>query len=238
MKNNFSFKPVFPNLITTANIFFGFWATIKTAEGDFVTAAYFIIIAAIADAMDGIVARLIKTSSKFGVELDSLADVVSFGLAPAFLIYLAYLHIFGGWGIAVSSLLLIFGAYRLARFNSDLVGFDKKHFVGLPIPASALMVASYVIFFSNENFVLKEYSEYAIFMSAALAFLMVSRIKYDTLPKFSWKGIIENLYIVVLILVSIPLVILTKGKALFYIFIFVILFGIFRHIVRYFLKKN
>jgi len=238
MKNNFSFKPVLPNLITTANIFFGFWAIIKIAEGDFVTAAFFIIIAGIADALDGIVARLIRTSSKFGVELDSLADVVSFGLAPSFLIYAAYLNVFGGWGIAVSSLLLIFGAYRLARFNSTLVGFDKKYFVGLPIPASALMVASYIIFFSNQYHLQRVYADYAVFMTFALAFLMVSKVKYDTLPKLTWQGIKEKPLIVVLIIVSLPLAILTAGKALFYIFIFVILFGIFRQIFRYFLRKK
>ncbi|HPO56980.1 MAG: CDP-diacylglycerol--serine O-phosphatidyltransferase [Ignavibacteriaceae bacterium] len=238
MKNNFSFKPAFPNLVTTANIFFGFWSVIKVAQGDFLYGAYFILIAAVADALDGIVARMINTSSKFGVELDSLADAVSFGLAPAFLIYSAFLTVFEGWGIAVSSLLLIFGAYRLARFNSTLLGFDKKHFVGLPIPASAIMIASYVIMFANEDYMQKNYAGYAVFLTLFLSFLMVSKIRYDTLPKFSRLSLKENKYIVSVILVSIPLLLIFGLKVLFYIFIFVILFGIFRHIVRYFLKKK
>lgn len=241
MKKDFNIKPVFPNLITTANIFFGFMSLLKTSEGDYITASYFIVFAAVADALDGIVARLINSSSKFGVELDSLADVVSFGAAPAFLIYYSFLSVFNFYGILTSSLLLIFGAYRLARFNTQLVGFTKSYFVGLPIPASALAIASFVLLF-NDNYTIKtELSDYAVLLTVLVSFLMISRIKYDTFPNFSKKGLKEKPFMAILVIISLPLVILTSGKALFYIFVFVILFGIlrelFKKVLSFFKKK-
>ena len=138
---------VIPNLFTAMNMFCGFLSIIHASTGDYIYASWLIIVAAIFDALDGVMARLTKSSSQLGVELDSLSDVVSFGAAPAYLIYTSFLYNYTNIGIVISSLLMIAGGFRLARFNVQLVGFDKAFFKGLPIPSSAITVASYVIAF-------------------------------------------------------------------------------------------
>jgi CDP-diacylglycerol--serine O-phosphatidyltransferase len=100
---------------------------------------------------DGVVARFTGTSSKFGVELDSLADLVSFGVAPSFILYKVYFFSLDGLGIALSALIMIFGALRLARFNAQLVGFDKNYFSGVPVPIP-VTVSSFILYYYNLNF--------------------------------------------------------------------------------------
>src|SRR3989337_3829126 len=131
---------VIPNLFTAMNMFCGFLSIITASNGNYNYAAWLIIVAAIFDGLDGIVARLTKSSSELGVELDSLSDIVSFGCAPPFLMYSTYLYNFVHIGIILSSLPLIAGGFRLARFNVQLVGFEKSFFIGLPIPTAALTI--------------------------------------------------------------------------------------------------
>ncbi|MBI4810331.1 MAG: CDP-diacylglycerol--serine O-phosphatidyltransferase, partial [Ignavibacteriales bacterium] len=131
-------RAVVPSLFTILNIFSGFRSIIHSSQGDYILAAWFIILAALFDMLDGIMARITKSSSDFGVELDSLSDVVSFGAAPSFLIYSIHLHTIEGWGMLISAMPMIFGALRLARFNVQLIGYDKDFFKGLPIPAMAI----------------------------------------------------------------------------------------------------
>lgn len=211
-------------------MFSGFVSIIYSHEHNFHDAAIFIIIGAVFDALDGIMARLTKSSSEFGVELDSLSDLVSFGVAPAFLIYQSYLYQYNGLGIVISSLLMVFGGFRLARFNVQLVGFDKSHFVGLPIPSSAITIAAFILVYYQGNSFVEPFSNYIIPLVIALSLLMVSRIKYDTIPKFSKKGIKERPFAFGFIIISIVIILITKGEALFYLFILMILFGIFRHV--------
>ncbi len=230
---------VVPNLFTTMNMFSGFLSIINASQGEYNRAAWFIVTAAVFDALDGLVARLTKSSSELGVELDSLSDIVSFGAAPSFLIYSAYLHQFETIGIIISSLLMIAGGFRLARFNIQLVGFDKDYFKGLPIPASALTISSFLItYYKEPTGFEKPYSNYIIPLIIVLSILMVTRIKYDTLPKFSFPEIKKKPFHFTFVIIAVALLIITKGQALFYIFVFIILFGIFRHIfIRYFKKK-
>ncbi|HEY3251445.1 MAG TPA: CDP-diacylglycerol--serine O-phosphatidyltransferase, partial [Ignavibacteria bacterium] len=115
---------------------------VNTSAGEIEKGCLFIIYAGLFDVFDGIVARFTGTSSKFGVELDSLADVISFGAAPSFLLYRAYFQINDGFGIALASLVMIFAALRLARFNAQLVGFDKNYFSGVPAPIAAITISS------------------------------------------------------------------------------------------------
>jgi len=238
MDNTFSPKQILPNIFTTANLFGGFLSIVFSSQGEFILASWLIFISAIADALDGMVARLTNSSSKFGVELDSLADVVSFGVAPAFLIYSVQLISLGVWGLLISSCLLIAGAYRLARFNSQLVGFNKSYFTGLPIPMSAIAVASYLIVFYEYGIMPETLIKFTIPLVLILSFLMISKVKYDTLPKLNAEGIKQKPALFVLMIVSIPVAIITKGKALFYVFILVILFGIFRQLFNSLLKKS
>ena len=232
-------RSVIPNLFTAMNMFCGFLSIINASQGKYMYAAGLIIIAGVFDALDGLMARLTNSSSELGVELDSLSDVVSFGAAPAYLIYQTYLINYNSFGIILSSLLMIMGGFRLARFNIQLVGFDKTHFKGLPIPSSAITVAAFILayYIPGQGFP-SPYNTFIIPMVIVLSLLMVSNIKYDTFPKFTPKGIKDKPYHVVFIVLAAVILIITTGKALFYIFVFIILFGIFRHIFYSILKKH
>ncbi|MCL4279250.1 MAG: CDP-diacylglycerol--serine O-phosphatidyltransferase, partial [Ignavibacteriaceae bacterium] len=131
---------VIPNLFTAMNMFCGFLSIINASEGNYEYSAWLIFVAAVFDALDGLVARLTNSSSELGVELDSLSDVVSFGAAPSFLLYKTFFYSMNTWGILISALPLIAGGFRLARFNIQLVGFSKSFFLGLPIPSAALTI--------------------------------------------------------------------------------------------------
>lgn len=231
-------RSVVPNLFTTLNMFCGFLSIISSSEGKFIPASWFIIAAAIFDMLDGTLARLTNSSSELGVELDSLSDVVSFGAAPAFLIYSSYLFQYEAWGIIISSLLMIAGGFRLARFNVQLIGFEKKYFVGLPIPSSGITIAAFVIAYYNNSGYSYPYSDLIIPLVIILSFMMISRVRYDTIPKFSLRSIKEKPFHHIFVLAGIFILIITKGKALFFIFVFIIGFGIFRHIFHLFSKKN
>ncbi len=238
--NRFRVTPsIIPNLFTAMNMFSGFLSIINTSQGKFTYAAWLIIIAAIFDALDGLMARLTKSSSELGVELDSLSDLVSFGAAPAFLIYNSFLIQFNTLGIIISSLLMLAGGFRLARFNIQLVGFDKSFFKGLPIPMSAITVASFTLaFYSIPEGYPQSFSKIIIPLILLLSYLMISRIKYDTIPKFRLKELMDKPYIILLALLAIILLILCSfTQALFFMFIFIIVFGIFRHIF-YLIKKK
>ncbi|MDE3268951.1 MAG: CDP-diacylglycerol--serine O-phosphatidyltransferase [Pseudomonadota bacterium] len=137
-----------PNLLTTCNLFWGYYAIIASLRGDYVMAVYAIFLAAIFDTLDGQVAKLTKTHSAFGVQLDSLSDLVSFGVAPAFLAFQYSLGTLDRVGWIVCFIFLACGALRLARFNvhSFHSQTSSQDFVGLPIPAAAIFIASYVLF--------------------------------------------------------------------------------------------
>src|ERR1700733_9449296 len=135
---------VLPNLFTTGNMFFGFLSMIQSLEGHFVIAAYCIVAAAVFDTLDGRVARMTHATSKFGMEYDSLSDLVSFGVAPAILLYLWALKPFDRIGWLASFMYMACGALRLARFNVQAQSVEKKYFQGLPIPMAAGIVATSV----------------------------------------------------------------------------------------------
>jgi CDP-diacylglycerol--serine O-phosphatidyltransferase len=131
-----------PSLFTAGNLMCGFFSIISTFNGDYKQAALFIIFAHLLDGVDGYAARLTRTTSQFGVEFDSLADVVSFGVAPAILVYYWALVPWGTWGWLAACTYVICGALRLSRFNVQAHGIAKSHFVGLPIPAAAETINS------------------------------------------------------------------------------------------------
>lgn len=170
-----------PNLITAGGIFAGFYVIIASTDGHYARAAWFILLAAIFDGLDGKVARLTGTASKFGVELDSLADVISFGVAPGVLLYLWALRPFGKLGWLAAFLYVICGALRLARFNVQVSTVESKRFIGLPIPAAACIVATCVLLFYElgGTGTIKIFS--MVVLVFMLAFLMVSNIKYLSL---------------------------------------------------------
>lgn len=228
-------RAVVPTLFTVLNMFCGFLSIVHSSNGEFTDAAYFIILAAVFDAVDGLMARLTKSSSAFGVQIDSLSDVVSFGAAPAFLVYKILLYQLNALGIIISSLLVILGGIRLARFNVQLVGFDKEHFVGLPIPMSALTIVTYVLTFSVDNGKLLDTAASVLpYLVISVSLLMVSRITYDTLPKFSGKELKKHPIKVISVFFSLLLILFTKGVATFYLIAAFVGFGVVRHIAGWF----
>ncbi len=177
---------ILPSLFTTGNVFCGFYAFISVMNEKFYVAAVAIVVAIIFDALDGRVARLTKTTSEFGVQYDSLADVISFGMAPALLAYAWVLKPFGRLGWLAAFLFLLCGALRLARFNVTKPDKKGDNFIGLPIPAAAAVIASIVIAFED---IFKTKLDPMIMVAVVylLAFLMVSNIKYPAFKKFEFK---------------------------------------------------
>jgi CDP-diacylglycerol---serine O-phosphatidyltransferase len=223
-------RSVVPSLFTVLNMFCGFISVTHASRGDFISASWFIILAAGFDALDGIMARITKSSSQFGVEIDSLSDVVSFGVAPAFLAYQLHLNELGGMGVFLSSLLMVLCGLRLARFNVHLVGFDKDHYVGLPAPASALTVASFTLYYWNDATGLGGATMVLPYMVVVLGLLMISKVKYDTLPKFSKRTLQKEPWKYVFFGLAVVVVFVTGGTAIFPLFVLFIALGIVRYL--------
>lgn len=169
---------VLPNLFTTASLFMGFYSMVATFESRFVEAALAILASLVFDGLDGKIARATKTTSRFGVEYDSLADLVAFGVAPAVLMYRWALEPFDRLGWLAAFLFVACGALRLARFNVQVEEVGTKHFVGLPIPAAATMLATTVLFAAELGF--KDPLSFwpLVALMFGLSFLMVSNIHY------------------------------------------------------------
>lgn len=184
-----------PNLVTTGNIFFGFFAVIQAIKGEFVTAAYAIVAAAIFDLMDGRLARLTRSTSKFGAEYDSLCDLVSFGMAPGVLLYLWALQPFGRIGWLACFFYMTCGALRLARFNVQAQVVEKAYFQGLPIPMAAGIVASSVL--AMRDLEIDASKNIGILaMTFLLAIVMVSTFRYRSFKDLDLKERLPFRYLV------------------------------------------
>ena len=209
-----------PNVLTTFGMFAGFYSIISSINGDFTVAAISILIAMFWDTLDGRVARLTNTQTAFGAEYDSLADLVSFGLAPALLVYQWTLYELGRFGWLAAFVYLACAALRLARFNTQVGIADKRYFQGLPSPAAAGVIASMIWLkiwtfasFDSDVISLGYYLGAGITILSGL--LMVSNIRYYSFKEFdSKKASFRFLLIVILsliILVSKPNIILFTG---------------------------
>jgi CDP-diacylglycerol--serine O-phosphatidyltransferase len=179
---------ILPNLFTSAGLFAGFYSIISTLNSDFELAAVMILVAQLCDMLDGRVARLTRSASSFGVQYDSLSDLVGFGVAPGILVYKWALVPWGRWGWLAASLYVTCGALRLARFNVQVGTVEKRHFIGLPIPAAANVIAATVLLHyhlsggTGEAMQLKHIS--MLLVIYLVAALMVSEVRY-----FSFKEI-------------------------------------------------
>ena len=174
---------ILPNLFTTMNIFCGFYAVIAAVNGASNAAAVAILVAAIFDALDGKIARATQTTSRFGVEYDSLADVISFGLAPGLMIYLWALKPLGRLGWLAAFLFMVCGALRLARFNTQVDSVKSDYFVGLPIPAAASMLAATVMLHHRLGIGDSANKILILMLIYVLSFLMVSSFKFHSFKK-------------------------------------------------------
>lgn len=178
-----------PNLFTAMNLFCGFYAAVAAIEGKFVAAAYAIIIAGIFDNLDGKIARATHSTSQFGVEFDSLADLVSFGVAPGLVMFLWALDPLGRIGWLAGFLFVACGALRLARFNTQVGTVSSKYFLGLPIPAGAGMIAVTILFCHRIGVEPQTYPLVFLILIYMLSFLMVSTVKY---PSFKNADLFRN----------------------------------------------
>ncbi|HHP7234403.1 MAG TPA: CDP-diacylglycerol--serine O-phosphatidyltransferase [Desulfobacterales bacterium] len=174
---------ILPNMFTSMNIFFGFYAVIAAIDDKFSLAALAIIIAAVFDLLDGKIARATNTTSRFGVEYDSLADLVSFGLAPGLIMYLWALKPLGRIGWLAAFLFMVCGALRLARFNTHVGKISSEYFVGLPIPAAAGMNAAIVLLWHKLGISVDASRVIILVMLYVLGFLMVSNLRYYSFKK-------------------------------------------------------
>lgn len=174
-----------PNLITTAGLFSGFYAIICTLNHDYRLAAIMILVAQLCDVLDGRIARLTRSSSSFGVQYDSLADLIAFGVAPGILVYTWALRPWGRWGWLAATLYVTAGALRLARFNVQVGTVERRHFLGLPIPAGANMIAATVLLYyylGGQGAAHKQVLMLAVIYGVAA--LMVSEFRYFSFKEF------------------------------------------------------
>lgn len=186
-----------PSFFTLMNLFSGFLSIISVAKGDLVLGAWLIAIAGLFDVFDGLMARLANATSDFGIELDSLSDMVSFGVAPGFLIYQFSLHEMGNLGILISAIPPLCGAVRLARFNVNArLTPSHDYFIGLPIPAQAIILGAFFLTFRNHLDFFKNFENginaVIIPVVIILSFLMVSTIPFDKIPRFDRQSLREK----------------------------------------------
>jgi CDP-diacylglycerol---serine O-phosphatidyltransferase len=197
---------VVPSLFTLFNLFFGIWAMVLATRGEFYRASWFIVFAGILDTLDGRVARLSGTGTRFGAELDSLVDMVSFGVAPAFLLYQIEFASAGPAAWIYCYFFVMAVAIRLARFNVTQAGRAKEYFIGLPSPAAGMTLATFYPFMQTEVFQSLRGLPWHLlltFLMIVLTILMVSNVHYHTLPRAGFRSVrgLLGLTLIVVILV-------------------------------------
>ena len=197
---------VVPSLFTLFNLFFGIWAMVLATRGDYYRAGWYIVFAGILDTLDGRIARLSGTGTRFGAELDSLVDMVSFGVAPAFLMYQIEFASGGPAAWIFCYFFVMAVAIRLARFNVTQAGRAKEYFIGLPSPAAGMTLATFYPFMQTDLFQSLRGMPWHLlltFLMIVLTILMVSNVHYHTLPRAGFRSArgLLGLTLIVVILV-------------------------------------
>lgn len=209
-----------PNLLTTAGLFAGFYAVVASMQGHFENAAIAIFIAMVMDGLDGRMARMTNTQSDFGAEYDSLADMVSFGIAPSLVIYNWALTDIGKFGWLAAFVYVICAALRLARFNTQVETADKRYFQGLASPSAAAILAGLVWVGAEYQWDVEPWGIYIGILTLISGLLMVSNFRYSSFKEVDWKGKIPFIGVLIIVLVFIfiamdPPSILFGGFALY-----------------------
>jgi len=188
---------ILPGAFTSGTLFFGIWSVIEAARSNFMPASWFIVVAGVMDLLDGRIARMSRTGTAFGAELDSLVDVVSFGVAPGLLLY--FLTFKGGqWAWLLTFLYVLAAALRLARFNVEQAGHAKTQFFGLPSPAAGMTLATYypfsqTPFFQQHLAGLWPWNTAVALLVVMVSLLMVSHVPYPVVPRLTfrdWRGVL------------------------------------------------
>jgi len=225
-------RSIIPGLFTVGNLFLGFYSVICSFNGRINLACWFIIFAGLLDTADGKIARLTRSASRFGIEYDSLADVVSFGLAPSVLMYSLLSGTSSFVIILLSFLPLLAGSIRLARFNIQLTGFDKEYFVGLPIPMAAITLVSFILFSLHFYQVPARHPLVLSVLIIVVSLLMVSTIRYELLSTAISQNKVLQIVQIVISLLLILAIIIFPLVLLFPLMIVYILSGIIRWIFQ------
>ena len=196
-----------PNGFTLGNLFFGVFAIVAATRGDFEWAGWFVVLGGVMDSIDGRVARMTRTGSRFGVELDSLVDAVSFGVAPAFIMYFA-VHNHDGWAWLFCFFYVACAVMRLARFNIEQGGHAKTHFHGLPSPAAGMTLAPYYWFSQTSLYaqtIMSSWPWHTVLpgVMLVLGLLMISHVIYPAPPTVSFrslKSIVVSVFILAVVI--------------------------------------
>lgn len=195
-----------PNLFTTGALFGGFYAIVSAMNGNFTHAAIAIFVSMLLDGMDGRVARMTNTQSAFGEQYDSLADMVSFGVAPALVVFSWVLQDLGRWGWAAAFIYMACAALRLARFNTQIGVVDKKYFIGLASPAAASVIAGMVWVWSAGT-PESPWGVVVAVVTALTGLLMVSNFRYTSFKSLDFRGRVPFAFMLLVVLVFASLII-------------------------------
>ncbi len=226
-----------PNSLTTGALFAGFYAVIAAMNGQFEGASLAIFIAMILDGLDGRVARMTNTQSDFGAEYDSLSDMISFGIAPALIMYTWSLSTLGKIGWIASFIYVVGAALRLARFNTQIGHADKRYFQGLASPASAGFLVGFVWLCTENNIAGSSLSYLVLFFTAGAGLLMVSTIKYRSFKDLDLKNKVPFVTILIMVLIFVSIV-YHPPFILFTIFALYSFSGLFGHMIRKIKKRK
>lgn len=184
-----------PNLLTTASLFSAFYSIVASLKAQYEIAVIAIFIGMVADGLDGRIARLTNTQSAFGAQYDSLSDMVTFGVAPALLLYSWNLHLLGKLGWLIAFIYTASVALRLARFNTQVETADKRYFQGLACPAGAAVISSFIWLCQQNGWTDSFVLSTGAFVTVLIAMLMVSNVRYHSFKELDVKGKIPFLYV-------------------------------------------
>lgn len=226
-----------PNILTLCGMFFGFYSVLESIKGAYLYAAWAIVIANIFDGLDGWVARLTRTTTKFGIELDSLSDLVAFGVAPAVLLYKWALAPFERVGWAVAFLFMICGALRLARYNVQMGSTESKSFTGLPIPGAAMVIATLVIFYYELWETIPEKNYLILILAIFLSLLMVSTLRYHGMKELSLSRR-KPFSILVIIVVLFTFIVIHPSIAIFLLAMTYLFGGIIENVILLYRRRR
>lgn len=230
-------RTIVPSFFTLMNLFCGFAAIIQVLQDKLTFAAWLIVLAGLFDLLDGFMARLANATSAFGIELDSLSDVVSFGVAPGILIYAFSLQDLSTPGVLISALPALCGAVRLGRFNVEAVTENYSYFRGLPIPAQAVMIVAFFLTFHDrlELFDTFKYGVNGIVipMVILLSLLMVSTVPFDKVPRFTGSKTKELRNQIILFLGYLIIIIFFQEYGLMVVFSFFTIRALIKSAIKF-----
>jgi len=228
---------ILPNTLTLCGLFCGFYSILAALKGDYVIAAWAIMVANIFDGLDGWVARLTSSTTRFGIELDSLSDLVAFGVAPAVILYNWSLASFGRVGWAAAFLFVACGALRLARYNIQMGSSESRSFTGMPIPGAATMIATLVIFYYNKWDTVPDNNYFILFFTIFLSMLMVSTLRFHGIKELDLSKR-KPFWILVAIVMVLFVIVMHPQIALFLFAMIYLIGGLIENIVLYYKKRK